>query len=263
MTVPLPAAPALTFASINVEWSNHLPRVMAFIGAHSPDVVCLQELMAEDLTKLCRRLGYAHHVFAPMALLPGKSRARAYGVGILSRFPFAGTEIVHYAGNGSGSDLFDGASIDSKVRTSRYVVAMGTIVRGRDSFTIATTHMPWTPNGSVSEHQRRACERLFALLGQRPLILCGDCNAPRGGEIFSRLAGHWRDNIPAQYTSSLDPDLHRAGPLELMVDGIFSTADYRVDDVAMHRGVSDHCAITASARLGSRHRLAPIAALAD
>ena len=39
--------------------------------------------------------------------------------------------------------------------------------------------------------------------------------------------------------------LHRAGPLQLVVDGMFSTDDYSVSEVALHQGVSDHCAITA------------------
>jgi hypothetical protein len=30
-----------------------------------------------------------------------------------------------------------------------------------------------------------------------------------------------------------------------MVDGLFSTADYEVSAVALHQGVSDHCAVTA------------------
>ena len=47
-------------------------------------------------------------------------------------------------------------------------------------------------------------------------------------------AAHWHDNIPEGYTSSIDPALHKAGPLPLMVDGLFSTPDYRVVDVVMH-----------------------------
>jgi endonuclease/exonuclease/phosphatase family metal-dependent hydrolase len=86
---------------------------------------------------------------------------------------------------------------------------------------------------------------LLEMLGQRSIILCGDFNAPRGREIFSRLAKRWHDNVPLHYVTSIDPKLHRAGPLQLMVDGVFSTTDYRVRNVVLHQGVSDHCAITA------------------
>ncbi len=76
-------------------------------------------------------------------------------------------------------------------------------------------------------------------------VLCGDFNAPRGGEIFSELAARYRDNIPAQYTTSIDASLHRAGDLQLMVDGIFTTPEYQASSVLLHSGVSDHYAVTA------------------
>jgi endonuclease/exonuclease/phosphatase family metal-dependent hydrolase len=245
MSTGLPAPSSLTLANINIERSHHLASVMAFLSRTAPDVVCLQELIQEDMVELCGRLDFAHHTYAPMALHPGDGRARPYGVGILSRFPFLATEAVHYAGGGSGNELFDISSADSKVRTSRYVVAIGTVIVGDAFFTVGTTHFPWTPDGSASDHQRRACDRLLEVLGQRPIILCGDFNAPRGREIFSRLATRWRDNVPPHYVTSIDPKLHRAGPLQLMVDGVFSTRDYRVRNVVLHQGVSDHYAITA------------------
>jgi hypothetical protein len=45
--------------------------------------------------------------------------------------------------------------------------------------------------------------------------------------------------------TSIDPKLHRAGALQLMVDGLFTTPGYEASDVMLHTGVSDHCAITA------------------
>ena len=126
---------------------------------------------------------------------------------------------------------------------------MATVAVGDNRFTIGTTHFPWTPDGSASDHQRQACDQLLAVLGHRELLLCGDFNAPRGGEIFTRLAIHWHDNIPANYTTSIDPKLHSAGPLQLMVDGVFSTPCYQIRDVVLHQGVSDHCAITAKVSL--------------
>ena len=189
--------------------------------------------------------GYAHHAYVPMALHPGDGLIRPFGIGILSRIPILRSESIPYAGLGSGRELVDLSSADSKVRTSRYFVVLATVALADARFTIGNTHFPWTPDGSASDDQREACDRLIGLLGERPVVLCGDFNAPRGGEIFSRLAAHWRDNIPARYTSSIDPNPHRAGRLPLMVDAAFSTDHYRVRNVAMHEGVSDHCAITA------------------
>ena len=85
------------------------------------------------------------------------------------------------------------------------------------------------------------------------LVLCGDFNAPRGGEIFTRLATQSRDNVPSHYVTSIDPKLHRAGPLQLMVDGLFSTDGYRLSEVVLHNGVSDHCTITAVVHAHNRN----------
>ena len=113
------------------------------------------------------------------------------------------------------------------------------------SFTIATTHFPWTDAARTSDFQRQACDGLLRLTSGRSLVVCGDFNAPRGREIFTRLAGTWRDNVPPIYDSSIDPVLHRVPDLRLMVDGVFSTPDYDVSAVTLHQGVSDHRAITA------------------
>src|SRR5436190_10011802 len=118
MSTAHPAPSSLTLANINIERSRHLASVMAFLSRIAPDVVCLQELIHEDILELCGRLGFAHHAYVPMSRHPGDGRGRSYGVGILSRYPFLATEAVHYAGGGSGRDLFDLSSADSKVRTS-------------------------------------------------------------------------------------------------------------------------------------------------
>ena len=177
--------------------------------------------------------------------LPGTERAAPTGIGILSRHSFTATQTVHYAGGGSGSDLLDRTSEESRYQSNRYSVAIAEIGSGSESLTIATTHFPWSDDAQTRDFQRTACDSLLRLLEGRSLVLAGDFNAPRGREIFERLAARWTDNIPSTVTSSLDPFLHRAAPLALMVDGIFSTPDYLVSDVKLHQGVSDHCAITA------------------
>ena len=244
------AQTTLTLCNINIERSRHLARVTALLSRTAPDVVCLQELIEDDISGLCSVLGYPHHLYVPMMQHPGEGQVRFCGVAILSRFPLLAPEIVRYAGGGSGSDRYDLSTADGKVRTSRYAVAIAAVAMGDSRFTVGCTHFPWTPDGSPSDHQRRACDQLLAVLGQRELVLCGDFNAPRGGEIFTRLAARWHDNIPASYVTSIDPELHKAGPLQLMVDGVFSTPEYRIRNVVLHQGVSDHCAITGEVARG-------------
>ncbi len=78
------------------------------------------------------------------------------------------------------------------------------------------------------------------------LILCGDFNSPRGGGgIYDRLATQYRDHIPAHITTTIDGQLHRAGPLQFVVDGLFSSPEYLVNQVQVVGGLSDHMAIVA------------------
>ena len=245
--------PVLTLACINIERSKHLSRVVAFLRAQAPDVVCLQELVPDDIAPLCRQLGYAHHYYIPMCRFPEPDGPRASGVGILSRHAFASTEDVCYGGGGSGTDVLDRSSEEARFATNRYSVALVGIAVGAETFTIGTTHFPWTNNARTGDFQRTACDTLLRLLQHRSLVLCGDFNAPRGQEIFRRLAEQWTDHIPPTQLSSLDPVLHRAPHLRLMVDGVFSTDDYSVSAVTFHQGVSDHCAITV--RIGKRVRM--------
>ena len=79
--------------------------------------------------------------------------------------------------------------------------------------------------------------------------MCGDFNAPRGRATFARLASTYADAIPAHHTTSIDASLHRAGQLNLMVDGLFHTAAVSAREVTFHPGVSDHYALTATLTL--------------
>jgi endonuclease/exonuclease/phosphatase family metal-dependent hydrolase len=251
-----PPQPALALACINIERSKHIPSVTAFLEARQLDVICLQEVVPDDLAGLSLRLGFPNSLYVPMCLYREPNAVRPVGLGLLSRHPFERTETVPYAGLGSGLDVSEEASEEGKYRANRYSVALATIVLAGTTFHIGTTHFPWTNFARTRDFQREACDSLVRLMKGRELVLCGDFNAPRGGEIFARLAGCWTDNIPAAYSSSLDPKLHRAGHLERMVNGIFSTRAYRVDEVRLHTGVSDHCAITAHIRAdNARERL--------
>ncbi len=53
----------------------------------------------------------------------------------------------------------------------------------------------------------------------------------------------YTDNIPSCYTTSIDPHLHRAGALDLLVDVLFTTPKYRASDVRLVSGLSDHMAV--------------------
>ncbi len=124
---------------------------------------------------------------------------------------------------------------------------MAEVEKEGELFRIGTTHFTWADGGGTNDMQKEHLVKLFALLDAKgEFVLTGDFNAPRGGEIFSAFAAKYADNIPPHITTSIDGSLHRAGPLPYMVDGIFSTPEYKVSDVVLHEGLSDHYGFTAT-----------------
>lgn len=231
--------------SLNIERSRHLDRVGAFMRQWAPDIACLQEIEQRDLPGICNEAGLSHSRFAAMARHPDSDSGEPFGVAILSRHPIEHADILAYAGDGSGTELLDCASELSRIRTCRFAALQVQVTLAGEALHIATTHVPWTPDGLPRPFQTGAIEQLIASLTSRPLVLCGDFNAPRGGPVFNRLAEAWRDNIPPDVTSTLDPELHRAGSLDLVVDGLFTTNEVVARDVRVLSGLSDHQAVTA------------------
>ena len=126
-------------------------------------------------------------------------------------------------------------------------IAFCTIKKNNILFNFATTHFPWSPNGQPSNEQLVEINNLFGILRKHnELILTGDFNAPRGGKIFGKISSVYTDWIPPHVKTTIDKDRHKSGDLQLVVDGLFSTNNYQVDNVRVTNGVSDHCAIQAN-----------------
>lgn len=246
---------ALRLVSVNIERSKHLDRVAPFIKAHAPDVLCLQELMEHDCEDIAQAHGSTWHSFVPMSRLLAEHPGSRYGLGVFSRAPVTDHGVRYYVQTHETlpeTHPHDPATFNREHR----MVLWGDVLAGDEVFRIATTHFTWTSNGAPDETQRRDVAALLSRLdGLGEFVLCGDFNAPRmrngePGEIFAAIAARYTDNIPHTYESSIDGSLHRAGPIPYMVDGLFSTPGYTVRDVALHTGVSDHCAITAHIERG-------------
>lgn len=238
----------IRLVSLNVERSKHLDLVIPFLEKQQADVVCLQELMEKDIAAISSSLGNPSVHFTLMTTIIGEGRS---GTGIFSRLPIEDSGMEYYVG-GDGSqqqDVNDRSTFNNAERAFSWC----DVAQSGATHRIGTTHFTWTPDGLPSEEQRMHMRELLSTLSRhREFILCGDFNAPRGGEIFAMLAQKYKDNIPSKYRTSIDVDLHRAGKIaskkmdEKMVDGLFSTPGYVVSDVELHAGVSDHMAITAS-----------------
>jgi endonuclease/exonuclease/phosphatase family metal-dependent hydrolase len=246
----------LKLIQINIESSKHLEKIIPFLKAQNPDVITLQELMEEDLKKFEEELGMVS-LFTPQAIQNGGPQ----GVGILSKTPFVNSRITQYGGvftNEIPVYIHNETDRLASYNTSKFMLLVAEVEKDGEVFKIATTHFPVSVGGKTSDFQRQDLVRLLPLLEQEgELVLAGDFNAPRGGEIFSALASKYADNIPPEYIWSIDRHMHRAGPMKLeadaqaagfegfMVDGIFSTPGYSVSNIEIHPGISDHCGFSA------------------
>jgi endonuclease/exonuclease/phosphatase family metal-dependent hydrolase len=243
----------LKLVSLNIEWSKHLDLVVPFVRSVQPDVVCFQELCEKDIDFLADSLSLTPVIYAPCSnfeFTPGVFTIQ--GVGIFSRLKTSNTVLEYYVG--------DAGYIPQKSLADPATYALGNhalITADVESegaeFRIATTHFTWTKDGQPNDEQRQSMQKLLSLLEtKKDFVLTGDFNAARGGEMFGELASKYADNIPAQYKTSIDITLHRAGKTagaqlsQYMVDGLFTTPAYAVKDVTLVGGVSDHFAIVAT-----------------
>ena len=241
--------------SLNIERDQHYDTALPFLKTERADVVCLIELLDRDVERFKKELGM-DGIFAPTGIADrgrgsealGRAGVRM-GTALFSRLPLADCRTLYYYGT---PEYFPSAK--DPVPSDRHenfngILLVARAQSGEEFFTIGTTHFTWTPDGSTSEGQRKDIRSLLALLGQFPdIVFCGDFNAPRGREIWGILAERYRDNIPRKYETSIDQNLHAARGIHYVVDGLFSTSEYRVSDVRLVDGVSDHCAIVGTVR---------------
>ena len=240
--------PSISLVSVNIERDTHLDRVLPFLSDRMPEVACIQELFEDDARTLSDALNGAECVFVPMTRQENlKGGMGVRGIGVFSRAPIRRQRIIYYRGDSEHIVDFDLTDTETKSKTQNHALLLCDLEKDGEVFTIGTTHFTWTPDGMPDEYQRTDIEAMLReldLCGE--FVLTGDFNAPRGGEIFTAISEKYKDNIPPRYTTSIDKDFHRAGALDLMVDGLFSTPAYHVSDVELVCGVSDHCAVMAT-----------------
>jgi endonuclease/exonuclease/phosphatase family metal-dependent hydrolase len=234
----------LKLLTLNIEHDRHLERVAQTIATHLPDVVCLQEVFEKDCAKLAA-VGDYHVKYAISTLMPegrkGNTSPRSWGVAVLTRVPVHRQTLAYYADDPR-------IRIFKESNDPRRLVLMTEIEHEGRFYRIGTTHFTWSRDGEAAEEQRADFARLKQVLLPYPhYVLCGDFNSPRGREMFARFTDELGllDHLPAGIKSTLDPKFHRVPTLELAVDTIFSTPEYRVTEVQVLEGLSDHKGILA------------------
>lgn len=229
-----------------------------------PDVLCIQDLPFDGLPLLER---WPHVTFAPMTNHYVNGERVVVGIAMASRF-FV-TNVVHHTtwGNGLLKDLqgindknerYLGEESDRLVEaTEDRVLVCGLVVKDGKRYHIATTHGMWVRGGVVNDVQRKSTAALCTRLGQigharNGLVLAADMNMSRGGEIYQMVTDVMKDCMPETINTTLDPDhpyAKRGGSIVTDYVMMYPTSrrdPYRVRDVRLLPGVSDHQALFAT-----------------
>lgn len=234
----------IKIVSLNIEQDKHLSLIGPFFKKQNPDVLLLQEVLEKDLEKLSRFLNMPF-VFAPMCKYRKDvtQTPQVIGPAIFTKLNILAKDTSYYFG---GKGVLPLITRPKPQKMWRAIIRIVVVKNGKQ-FCLVNTHFTWTPDGLPDARQRRDLRKMLDLLSSTPeLILCGDFNAPRGGEIFDQLAEVYKDNIPRDITTTIDQKLHRAKGLQHLVDGLFTTRGYEAQDVQVVSNVSDHCAIVAN-----------------
>lgn len=241
--------------SLNIERRRHWKRIIPFFLHEQPDVLCLQEVVAEDVPRIATTLRMTAWRFVADGVVmveslddPNVRVTATTGIAILACQPFVDEGSLYYYMPSDGIALEDDG-IDKSL-TNAQALLWASFHEPDGEYTIATTHFTWTHDGYPNAKQEKDFAAITALLKTLPHhVLVGDLNAPRGRGMWERFASlYGRDHIPPHITSTIDPILHRKKGLALVVDALFSHSIYRAEDVRITSGVSDHCAVSAMIR---------------
>ena len=230
--------------TLNIEGDKHIPAIASLLRKEQPNIICFQEIFEQDFYQF-QKTYQMHGLFQStinvnQGGIPGYHARGNMGVAILSKFsgPLGGE--YFFKRKSKSIPLYKGSP-----NSGHRMLLWQTIGFLGKQITISTTHFTWSAGGKTTALQRQQLSSLFRLLDKvKPNILCGDFNAPRGGEIYSALSKRYVDNIPLDIKSTIDPDLHYShGKVALVVDGFFSTPGIIVKNIKLLGGVSDHLAI--------------------
>lgn len=231
--------------TINIERKKHLNRLIPFLTKERPDIICLQEIYQDDFLEIKGKLGF-NGAYA--------NRVEYYGVpgfegmAVLTKFKINSYQLIPYDQFTHLIPEFVGRLVN---RPATALMALELEINNQN-YMLGNTHFTWSAGGEVTNEQRTNMQALLKIVEQFPdLILCGDFNTPRGKELYDALAARLQDNVPQHITSTIDGQYHRAGQLELVVDGLFTSPQYQVEETKVVCGLSDHCGILATLHVDS------------
>lgn len=237
--------------SINIENNLHNEIVLAFLKNEKPDVVCFQEFLEEDFKLYEKELNlegvyqtwsyWRNQINYPQLL--GKKQ----GVAIFAKNIIDSGSIFYVGKEANILKSFDEYISNEDFQKNKAFIWINTQDDEGRVYKYVTTQFPVTVKGESTPYQLEVLDLFLekvSSLGE--FVLCGDFNAPRGNETFHRLEKKYKDNIPLEYKTSIDQNLHKVKGIQFMVDGLFTTPSYKTSNVRLQDGVSDHMAIIAN-----------------
>ena len=239
--------PAFSLLSLNIEGDNHLDLIRKLVLSRQPDIFCVQEIFKSDVSLFEKLLGVRGY-FVPFCRVEAENPFRLnprgeWGIALFSRKPVTAIHIQTYQGELNHVPVY----LTEDPNAVNRAVLIGSIEFDSTVFCVATTHFTWTNHGEVSDLQHQHMDRLLEILkSHEPVVVAGDFNAPRGKSVFARLAAKYKDNIPLEVETTIDQHLHRKSGIQLVVDGMFTSPQLRVEHIEVIDGVSDHKALFAN-----------------
>ena len=231
---------SIKLLTLNIEGSKHLDLVIPFIKKEKPEVVCLQEVFEIDFPRIKKELEIGGQFFPTTNKDNPKytDQPNGYeGIAFFTNLEHTSIKSHCYSGKGYIQSFKDAESRE-------YTLVYSIVNKDGKDYTIGTTHFTWTPDGKQTKQQLDDLKKLINFIDRfNSLILCGDFNAPRGGETFSNFTKHLKDNLPKNITSTIDIKIHNKVKKDMAVDNIFSKGAYNVSNVKVIDGVRDHKAI--------------------
>jgi endonuclease/exonuclease/phosphatase family metal-dependent hydrolase len=226
----------LKLGCLNIEKYRHIERIIPALCENDLDVICLQEVPEDMVGRLAQALqASAYYVTTWRVWREDFQQEKAFGLAVFVRRGAA----VNY-----DDFLYHAAAETDQPCPHNGMLQYLTIEKDGVLYHVGNTHFRWTPNALPSLDQYRDMSELLGVIEtQLPddgIILCGDFNAPRGGPVWDKLSARFRDGVPPFIMTTLDQEYHRAAPIFLVVDGIFTSAHYDTFDVEVVGGLSDH-----------------------
>jgi len=240
---------SLKIICLNIEFDRHLDRIIPFLKTQEADIILLQEVLVKDIPALESTLKMKS-VSTLVNSMQRNGVSQSSAIVTFSALPILSSYSAYYRGEKDHLRLIHEHDEPETVaeKTARAILVTEVMKNGH-LYRSINTHFTWSPKGQPTERQHQDLDILFKLLSPLPdFILCGDFNAPRGTAIFDAIASRYKDNIPQDVTTTIDKTLHRAGDLQLVVDGLFSTPGYQIESVKLFDKLSDHWAIVAQVK---------------